>query len=308
MAADADAGTSEVDLTFARDGALTKRVLQSGSGDCMAWGAQVETRIEAWVVHADGEERPLSLPETFSIEADKGVLPGILIGVQSMQCGETAAFTLGPQFLFEPSSKLPPLPPNARLRATITLLSFANPDTPVEKHITLWSPFEKLCECQREKEEGNALFKAGDYTEAIKHYHKAKGVLTWTYKYTEAEKARWNHEIGIPSMLNLAACHLRLQQWQPCIDFCHDVLEIQPANTKALFRRGQAHAGLEEYGQAIKDLQEAADLDPTDSGIQKELARVKKCEAASLREDCHKWGRLFRSAETKDYLRSKEHG
>lgn len=40
---------------------------------------------------------------------------------------------------------------------------------PVEKHVTLWTPFEKLRECQREKDEGNALFKAGDYAEAIKH-------------------------------------------------------------------------------------------------------------------------------------------
>eukprot|EP00667_Euglena_gracilis_P016590 EG_transcript_17363 len=296
------------DLTFARDGALTKLVVREGAGEPPAWGAQVVARSEACVLHPDGEERPYTLPGIFTLEADKGVLPGILLAIETMRWAEISTFNIGPQYLFEPSSTLPSLPPNARLRATITLVSFVNPNPPVEKHVTLWTPFEKLRECQREKDEGNALFKAGDYAEAIKHYFKAKGILTWTYKFTEAEKARWNQEVGIPSMLNIAACHLKLQQWQSCVDHCYDILELQPANVKALFRRGQAYTGLGEYGKALKDLQAAADLAPADGGIQRELARVKKLDAAALREESQRWGRMFRAAETKDYLRSKEPG
>lgn len=57
--------------------------------------------------------------------------------------------------------------------------------------------------------------------------------------------------------LNLASCHLRLGEHADAVRECSEVLEAQPGDRKALYRRGQAHLALQEYGSAVTDLQKA---------------------------------------------------
>jgi len=295
------------DLTYAQDGALRKRVLVRGSGEPPRWGAVVTTRCTAAVIDAEGKETPFEIPGTFPVHGDRGVLPGLLAGIQTMRKGEIAEFLCAGRYLLgEPGCALPPIPAHGTVRLNVRLVAFIDPDPVEDKPVSWWSPQEKLAVCLAEKEAGNELFRAGDYPAALQKYLKAKGAFTWTDTFTTAERARWHRDVGLAALLNVAACKLKLREWESAAGYCSDALEIQPDHPKALFRRAQARAGLEDYAGALRDLEAAAAADPSDAAVPREAARVKALDAAVRAAQRKQFGGMFRSMETRDYLRAKD--
>ncbi|XP_022320725.2 peptidyl-prolyl cis-trans isomerase D-like [Crassostrea virginica] len=129
------------------------------------------------------------------------------------------------------------------------------------------------------KDYGNALFKEQKFQPAKKKYKKALRYLNEVDdKMDLSEDSSKEIEVTclIPVCSNLAACHLKLEEYQQAIEQCNEVLAANNKNVKALFRKGQAECGLKNYDQALGILSEAAKLEPSDKGIQRELAKVKK--------------------------------
>lgn len=68
------------------------------------------------------------------------------------------------------------------------------------------------------------------------------------YKFSEAFKlcslahprTRKSAQVNFISTLqsNMASCHVKLGNWENAIDLCNAVIEQDPNNVKALFRRG----------------------------------------------------------------------
>lgn len=50
--------------------------------------------------------------------------------------------------------------------------------------------------------------------------------------------------VALPCLLNRAACSLKLQKPREAIMDCYNVLQTDNSNTKALFRKGQAHVAV----------------------------------------------------------------
>ncbi|GBM84315.1 Protein unc-45 B [Araneus ventricosus] len=112
------------------------------------------------------------------------------------------------------------------------------------------------------KDEGNALFSAGDYSGAVKLYSKALKQCPETS--TEAATL----------LKNRAAAYLKLGEHQKVVRDATAALEITPADVKALFRRCQAYEKLENYSDAFKDARAVNHLDPKNSAIQPILSRL----------------------------------
>ncbi len=64
-----------------------------------------------------------------------------------------------------------------------------------------------------------------------------------------------------------AACGLKLGRAEEAASDCRSVLERDPRSVKALFRLGQALVGLKNYDEALAQLKQAAELEPSDKGI-----------------------------------------
>ena len=94
----------------------------------------------------------------------------------------------------------------------------------------------------------------GDHQAAIKKYTKALSYLSQLTSPDEdmakdlssssAEVADQLKSVAVPCLLNRAACSLKLQQPREAIMDCHNVLQTDASNTKALFRKGQAHVAV----------------------------------------------------------------
>lgn len=94
------------------------------------------------------------------------------------------------------------------------------------------------------KEQGNRLFSARKYEEAIACYSKAiiKSPNTPTF------------------FTNRALCYLKLKQWEFACQDCRRALDMDPLSVKGHFFLGQALLELDSFDDAIKHLQRAHDL------------------------------------------------
>lgn len=85
--------------------------------------------------------------------------------------------------------------------------------------------------------------------------------------------------LRVSCLLNIAASKLKLRQFSDAKVACDSVLELDPSNVKALYRRAQAAvtpvgAGGFEVDSAITDLQAAARIEPQHAEVRSLLSRL----------------------------------
>uniref|UniRef100_H3D704 Sperm associated antigen 1 n=1 Tax=Tetraodon nigroviridis TaxID=99883 RepID=H3D704_TETNG len=105
----------------------------------------------------------------------------------------------------------------------------------------------------RLKNEGNLLFKNGQFAEALE-------------KYSAAIRGYGDSGIDSPEDLcilhsNRAACYLKDGNSQDCIQDCTKALELQPFSLKPLLRRAMAYESLERYRKAYVDYKTVLQID-----------------------------------------------
>jgi len=122
----------------------------------------------------------------------------------------------------------------------------------------------------RLKSWGNAEMKDREVgTElAEKTYREALRILT--------ESQLEDDSLELPLRSNLAEALARLHRWSESASECDRALQIDPGNTKALFRRGRANLRLDRGEEARTDLARAARAEPNDRAIREELEAAKR--------------------------------
>ena len=105
------------------------------------------------------------------------------------------------------------------------------------------------------KEDGNALFRAGKYAEALTAYADA----------FEGAKRAGSTELMVTCLCNQAAVALKTHAYPRCVDDCTAALALQPDATKALYRRAQAHKATKDLAGAYKDLALLIKLQPANA-------------------------------------------
>ncbi|KAH7435620.1 hypothetical protein KP509_06G072000 [Ceratopteris richardii] len=119
------------------------------------------------------------------------------------------------------------------------------------------------------KDQGNDLHGKGMYKEAIEKYSRGKRNLV---KVPTAEAAK----LQLACSLNLMSCYLKTGEFQKAIEEGTEVLERDPKNLKALYRRGQAYRELGQLRQAFKDISKAAAVDPDDTHVKLVLRQIEE--------------------------------
>ena len=102
---------------------------------------------------------------------------------------------------------------------------------------------------------------------ALKHYSKALMGLKMIFDgdkeafiNSRGDAVRYIAEIEIPCCLNLAHCYLKQEDWHLAIKYSSQVLENDPSNVKAMYRRGVAYTKIGEIERATDNLTEALAL------------------------------------------------
>ncbi|KAL8438415.1 hypothetical protein ACSSS7_000158 [Eimeria intestinalis] len=113
------------------------------------------------------------------------------------------------------------------------------------------SPEETLAAAVSLKDAGNALFKEGKFSEALDKYQEGAKRL---------KRASSSEAIAVYVQLNSNSCMccLKLERWQQALEAANKVLEKEPQNLKALYRRAVARGNLGRLQDAKDDLMEVS--------------------------------------------------
>ncbi|XP_057691236.1 sperm-associated antigen 1-like isoform X2 [Corythoichthys intestinalis] len=128
------------------------------------------------------------------------------------------------------------------------------PGTNIGEPVNLDAPCGALpLSLSRLKNEGNLLFKNGQFGDALE-------------KYSQAIQGYSDAGIDSPDDLcilysNRAACYLKDGNSQDCIQDCTQALELQPFCLKPLLRRAMAYESLERYRKAYVDYKTVLQID-----------------------------------------------
>lgn len=90
------------------------------------------------------------------------------------------------------------------------------------------------------KEFGDSERKIGNIDSAINYYNKSIISLRDLFEkeiLSEEASAQYITEIGIPTHLNMSWCFMKKEDWENVIFYTNKILELEPKNTKALYRR-----------------------------------------------------------------------
>ncbi|XP_038147781.1 sperm-associated antigen 1 [Cyprinodon tularosa] len=130
----------------------------------------------------------------------------------------------------------------------------------------------------RLKNEGNLLFKNGQFADALE-------------KYSQAIQGYADSGIDSPQDLcilysNRAACYLKDGNSQDCIQDCTRALELQPFSLKPLLRRAMAYESLERYRKAYVDYKTVLQIDIS---VQAAHDSVNRITRVLIEQDGSEW-------------------
>eukprot|EP00708_Paratrimastix_pyriformis_P003474 GAFH01002252.1.p2 GENE.GAFH01002252.1~~GAFH01002252.1.p2 ORF type:complete len:212 (+),score=28.24 GAFH01002252.1:39-674(+) len=170
-----------------------------------------------------------------------------------------------------------------------------------------WSnpQLEKLEAARRQKDLGNDLTKSGAWADAAKEYEKAYSAIRWLHGMSD-DVTQKHKDLLKQLNLNLALCYSKLNLHEKCIWAADRVLEEDPSNGKALFRRAQARQGQGDLEGAQSDLKAclaSTAMSPAQLGeVRVMLAAVtqtlRTMEAKERRELAGLFDRMARSTST----------
>eukprot|EP00928_Gymnodinium_smaydae_P005197 TRINITY_DN11786_c0_g4_i1.p1 TRINITY_DN11786_c0_g4~~TRINITY_DN11786_c0_g4_i1.p1 ORF type:complete len:550 (-),score=99.64 TRINITY_DN11786_c0_g4_i1:119-1726(-) len=143
---------------------------------------------------------------------------------------------------------------------------------------------DRVDAASRRKDLGTAQLKAGKDELARSLYQSAVDCAGETdlWKDAPADLVASADQVRLSCLLNVSLTCVRLCEWQKVIAATTQALDIKDGNAKALYRRGVANARLKDYTAAVRDLSAAAELEPSDGNIARELnLAMKKADPSS---------------------------
>mmetsp|Transcript_8089 Transcript_8089/g.13454 ORF Transcript_8089/g.13454 Transcript_8089/m.13454 type:complete len:477 (+) Transcript_8089:51-1481(+) len=113
---------------------------------------------------------------------------------------------------------------------------------------------------EAEREHGNAEFKMGNFTAAVKSYTKCLGMKSRNYV----------------AFSNRAMCYLKLKEYERAVSDCSSAIAIESTHIKSLLRRSSAYNSLGKHRAALRDLKSAQELDPSSKQTRSELQHTRE--------------------------------
>eukprot|EP00439_Symbiodinium_sp_Y106_P004201 s1890_g1.t1 len=148
--------------------------------------------------------------------------------------------------------------------------------TPIMTTGVAADPAERLASAQKLREEGNAKFKEKDMEGARKAYSEALRLT----QFKEVPEGLGEDLVALrrPTQLNLALVCLRSDPTEPfrALELCEEVLDAEPDNPKATYRKAKALMELGEQKEAEFELVRACKLMPKDASVRKELEALRQ--------------------------------
>ncbi|CAG8516154.1 10058_t:CDS:10 [Ambispora gerdemannii] len=280
-------------ISLTDDNGIKKRIITKGTGPELPSRSFVAVQYSSWLLtkKSKGEHEILTetliestedrygTPFTFQLGSGQ-VVHGLDEAVKTMFVGEKCEISLTSEYAYGKIGYLPFIPPNADLKYEVEVLRFT--EQPVKR---------KLLRLTKLKQEGNEYYKKNDSIRAREYYQKALGIIEdeateyaqepsktdadAAVTVTEASGSKISkrlinkefQELFVILNSNTAACFLAERDFFGAKKHCKEALEQDPNNVKALYRLGQAFLGMNEFDEAIKQVDQGLSIAPNDNSL-----------------------------------------
>jgi len=279
---------SEKDITDNKDGGIMKQTIKEGDGwEQPTDGSTVHIHYTVKDSHTDENRESANLS---FIVGDEITFDGFDQAVKKLKKKEVALFKIRSDYIFNQTgnhdiSKGPIVPEETNLHVEIELTDFQK-----EKESYQLENHEKIQTAQLKKEEGNNFFKQGKYSLANKRYKKALSYIQ--YGEIKDDKNEVD-QLKVSCHLNIAAILLKNKEYSNVISELKHVLEIEPNNVKALYRRSIALSSTGEFFDALRDLNKALEIEPQNKEVKREILHVKQLQKAQDDNDKNLYAKML---------------
>ncbi|CAH8828511.1 unnamed protein product [Trichobilharzia szidati] len=260
------------------NGLIIKKTLQKGLGRETRpnHGDSVLVNYKCWL------EDGTLIEEAENAEivlGDGDVIHAFDLAIPLAEHKEVFELVTDSRFAYGSRGRDPDIPSEAKLTYRIEVLKVDDPPC-----YSTMSTSERLEAANRKKDRGNYYYRREEFAFAIDSYNKALKILTLPPIPSQSSSTKAT-ETDCPSELindakiklenNLAAAQLKVQAYDAAIMSCDAVLQSDPQNIKALFRKGKALLEMNEVDDAIPILQKVLTLAPGSQMASVELARAR---------------------------------
>ncbi|CAN9507741.1 unnamed protein product [Ophioblennius macclurei] len=263
------------------DGGILKEMIRPGEGPPVPQNASLILNYSGYLEYCSEpftSTRDYKHPPLMKLGKDL-TLAGLELSVLTMQKGEFSRFLCQPQYAYGAIGCPPMVPASAVVLFEIHIIDVLDSGkvddfcamSPVEQNAVPLSALLEVVSALRSF--GNHIFAKSRYDNAKDHYKQALELLGNRETQIGAEKERIKTAL-LPLYMNLSLTELRLDRPNKALKYANKALEIDPANTKALYRCGQAYMDVGEYESAQKCLIAAQANKPFDSDINKLLKKA----------------------------------
>ncbi|EXC30695.1 Peptidyl-prolyl cis-trans isomerase FKBP65 [Morus notabilis] len=104
------------------------------------------------------------------------------------------------------------------------------------------------------------------YRVQLIEFTKGAKYIEFDHSFTDDEKYQ-AQTLWLSCQLNNAACKLKMDEFLQASKLCTKVLEVDPFNIKALYRRSQAYLRISELEKAEEDIRRALRIDPNNRDV-----------------------------------------
>jgi len=272
-------------VLLTEDGGVKKKILKQGTGDLPPTGSKVTVHYDGYL-YPTGEEfdssRKRHSPFTFNLSKGE-VIKAWDIGIATIRRGEKASLICAPEYAYGESGSPPTIGKNATLRFEVEGLNIEPP------HQTI---AERIESATKSKEEGNALFKDKKFEEAIECYKQ--GIKTLDYRWGATPVEEKNIEtLRVILNSNAAMCSLKINNLNDAVNFCNTAIELDPFNTKALYRLSEAYIGLSNFEKANEVINKCLEINPDDALFKRQAAISKKKEKEFKASEKKMYAKMF---------------
>jgi len=266
------------DASFEKDGTVIKRSIRSRDTwtQCLDGG---HCKMKA--VKLDGMDGiALDQEQQLAFDIGSGEVCDMLeCAAASMRLGEVAIFSCStPEMFNEPQLGVAGCP-NVVLQLEVVGYE------PGDLEDVQWD-WEKVEYAKARRDAARELVQAKRYRLAAHLYHKSYEVLSHVDTYralssmgflglSKEERVAKVNELKKLCMLNRALCLNKAGIHRRAIRACNHVLEEEPQNVKALFRKAQARLAMGDALRALPDAIAALELEPQNKEIRNLVAQVR---------------------------------
>lgn len=155
---------------------------------------------------------------------------------------------------------------------------------------------EKSNAIDKLRHDGNEYYSKKDYPAACESYAKCLNIIETLLLKEKPRGDEWLNldALKTPVLLNLSQAKLAMNEYYDAIKLTNEVLQRDPSNIKALFRRAKANSQVWNFDESIQDYEKCLQLDETNSAmITKCIKEVKGKKTASDAHDRGKFKNMF---------------